>query len=115
MNTLTNVKTFLSPDVNKKTFTATNSNSYNVFSAFFAALGLLLMLALPMWFVFNKITFSTHFEESVGFRYVHSLRILYGYEHPWLPPGQLQGILHIAVQKLLTLFGHPIDEFFPRI
>lgn len=90
-------------------------NSINLYSAFFSMLAMVLMLALPLWCLFNDVTLSTHFEESVGFRYFHSLRVLYGHEHPWLPQGQLPGILHIVIQKTLTFFGHPIDEFFPRI
>lgn len=74
-----------------------------------------LMLLLPCWLLLHNITFSTHFEESVGFRYFHSLRLLYGHEYPWLPQGQLPGILHIAIQYFLTLIGHPVDQFFPRV
>jgi hypothetical protein len=116
MNTLTSVKGFSATSL-KQIFKAISIKTiaFNSYSAFFSVVVLLLMLALPMWFVFNDMTFSTHFEESVGFRYFHSLRILYGHEYPWLPQGQLSGILHIVVQKALTLFGHPIDEFFPRI
>lgn len=73
------------------------------------------MVIFPLWLYFNDITVSTHFEESVGYRYFHSLRIAFSREQPWLPQGQISGIFHILLQYALTLFGHENNELFPRI
>ena len=55
-------------------------------------------------------------EESVGYRYFYSLRILYTRnERPWLPQGQLIGLVHEAIQYMLTSIGHPPSELYPRI
>ncbi|MGE3909355.1 MAG: hypothetical protein AB7K36_08390 [Chloroflexota bacterium] len=55
-------------------------------------------------------------EESTGYRYYHSLRILSTPdERPWLPQGQLLGLAHMGLHVLLSAVGHPPTELFPRI
>ncbi len=111
-NITTTLNEFNVQNIAVKVYPRASIKRYNILLSFFITF---LMLALPVWLFYNKLTLSTHFEESVGFRYFHSLRILYGAENPWLPQGQLPGILHIAIQKSLTFAGHPVNEFFPRV
>ena len=55
-------------------------------------------------------------EESTGYRYFYSLRILYTPdERPWLPQGQTMGVVHLAIQALLTAVGFPPTQIRPRI
>lgn len=89
--------------------------STHTFKLFLCVIATSLMIAMPFYYLLNNLTLSTHFEESIGFRYFHSLRIAYGHEYPWLPQGQLPGIFHIALQKIITCLGHPISEIFPRV
>lgn len=80
------------------------------------AASLFLILTLPIIILaYQHISVSALFEESAGFRYFYSLRILYSHERPWLPQGQLAGIIHIGIQYILTTLGYPITEVKPRI
>ncbi len=83
------------------------------------ALALLTCLALllPLLvFGAQAIRLSGMGEESVGYRYFYSLRILYSPgDRPWLPQGQLAGLLHEIIQRLLSLLGRPLGEIYPRI
>lgn len=70
---------------------------------------------MPLFFYFSGISISGHFEESVGYRYFYSLRLAFGHENVWLPQGQLVTLYHAVVQYLLTLFGLPNNQLFPRV
>lgn len=75
-----------------------------------------LSISLPLVYsFFINIEIVNYYEESIGYRYFYSLRVLYGNEFPWLPQGQFPNIFYILTQSLLTLFGNGIDEIFPRI
>ncbi len=80
-----------------------------------ALLGITLLL--PVLLVAHDGVSLTGFqEESVGYRYFYSLRLLYGdAERPWLPQGQAVGLAHMAVQLALTALGYPPTQLFPRI
>ncbi|MCC7370135.1 MAG: hypothetical protein IT306_17045 [Chloroflexi bacterium] len=55
-------------------------------------------------------------EESTGYRYFHSLRLLFtADERPWLPQGQVMTVLHMGVQLLVVALGHPVTEITPRM
>jgi hypothetical protein len=55
-------------------------------------------------------------EESTGYRYFYSLRILYTPdERPWLPQGQLMTLTHLGLQAVLTALGYPPMQIVPRI
>jgi len=73
---------------------------------------LLLAIALPailfapfLEALFSKVTFETIVEESLGYRYFYSLRIIFGGEAPWIPQGHLVGLLHHILNLLLNIFG----------
>ena|SRR5436309_2016832 len=57
---------------------------------------------------------SGFFEESVGYRYLYSLRLAFGPEHPFLPQGQFPTLVHVIVQWTLSAL-YPTDQLFPRI
>src|SRR5215471_3872837 len=64
----------------------------------------------------HGLTLTGITEESTGYRYFYTLRMLYGHgERPWLPQGQLPGLSHIAIQVGLTLAGLSPTSLFPRI
>jgi hypothetical protein len=75
-------------------------------------LGILLPCILPAT---RHISLTGLYEENIGYRYFYSLRIVYSSERPWLPQGQLPGLFHIAIQAILSAFGLPPSELFPRI
>ncbi|MGE3911121.1 MAG: hypothetical protein AB7K36_17315 [Chloroflexota bacterium] len=55
-------------------------------------------------------------EESTGYRYFYSLRLLYTPdERPWLPQGHPMTIIHIGVQALLTAVGYSPWQILPRM
>lgn len=84
--------------------------------AIFLAAVLFVSLGFPtIFFALNGVSLTGVFEESVGYRYFYSLRILYGDERPWLPQGQMPGLLHLAIQLALSALGYPRTELFPRI
>jgi len=77
------------------------------------AVALLYPLALV---VRDGLTLTGIQEESLGYRYFDSLRILYGTdERPWQPQGQAAGLVHLAIQLALTAAGYPPTQLFPRI
>lgn len=85
-----------------------------------ATLPPLLMLIFMLWplaiMVTAGITLTGMAEESVGYRYFYTLRILYAdHERPWLPQAQLVGLTHLGIQLLLTAAGYPPEQLFPRI
>ncbi|MDP1615378.1 MAG: hypothetical protein Q8L68_06235, partial [Methylococcales bacterium] len=77
---------------------------------------LFFILSLPMLILaYHHVAVSPLFEEATGFRYFYSLRILYSAERPWLPQGQLPGIINIGIQYILTACGYSITKAQPRI
>jgi hypothetical protein len=55
-------------------------------------------------------------DEGVGFRYFYTLRRLYGDdEHPWVPHGQVPGLMQTSLQLALTAAGYPPTRLHPRI
>jgi hypothetical protein len=55
-------------------------------------------------------------EESTGYRYFYSLRVLYtADERPWVPQGQVMTLVHMALQLLITAAGYPIIQLTPRM
>lgn len=74
-------------------------------------------LLLPLLFVVHDGLSLTSFqEESTGYRYFYTLRMLYGDgERPWLPQGQAVGLIHMVIQVVLTALGYPPSQLFPRI
>ncbi|MGE3271941.1 MAG: hypothetical protein AB7P40_24520, partial [Chloroflexota bacterium] len=55
-------------------------------------------------------------DEAVGYRYFYTLRRLYGdHEQPWVPHGQVQGIVHTGLQLALTAAGYPPTQLHPRL
>jgi len=88
-----------------------------IFSHLVTSLFLWVGIAWP-WLLLkmNDISQIGFNEESIGYRYFHSLRLLYGdNEFPWLPQGQFTGLFHIIIQWLLTVFGYPIENSRIRI
>ncbi|MDF1757018.1 MAG: hypothetical protein P1U74_01780 [Legionellaceae bacterium] len=87
-------------------------NFYNVFSHVIISICFWLGLTYP-WIQLkiqglSQIGFN---EESIGYRYFHTLRILYGQgEYPWLPQGHLTGLFHMLIQLTLTALGYPISD-----
>jgi hypothetical protein len=81
------------------------------------AVGICLTLSLLLLLSISKgATLTGMAEESTGYRYFYTLRILYGdNERPWLPQGQLVGLAHMLIQVILTTLGYPPTELFPRI
>lgn len=78
-----------------------------------AAAGLLTPLAV-LWL--SGVSLIGGGEESVGYRYFYSLRMLYTPdERPWLPQGQLMSVVHLLTQLLLTSAGHSPYTISPRI
>jgi hypothetical protein len=74
------------------------------------------LLALLAVMAAHHLTITGMTEESTGYRYFYSLRILYGSgERPWLPQGQLPGLSHLLIQMGLTLFGYSPTSLLPRI
>src|SRR5437867_2456337 len=55
-------------------------------------------------------TLETLIEESFGYRYFYSLRILFGHEGPWIPQGHTVGILHHLFNLILSLAGLPQSD-----
>lgn len=81
-----------------------------------AALAVVSLVALPLaLLLYDGSSLVGLTEESVGYRYYHSLRILASDERPWLPQGQLLGLAHMALHAALTAAGHPPAELFPRL
>jgi len=77
------------------------------------AVGLLFPLG---WVILKGWTLTGLYEESVGYRYFYSLRILYDVNaFVFLPQAQLVGIVNQVIQGLLTALGYPPDVLFPRI
>lgn len=70
---------------------------------------------IPLFFYASGISIVSYLEESVGYRYFYSLRLAFGHEAIWLPQGQLVTLYHVLLQYLLTFFGLPNDQLFPRI
>ncbi|WP_147041204.1 hypothetical protein [Skermanella aerolata] len=67
-------------------------------------------------FAMEGLKLSGGAEESVGYRYFYSLRLLYGQnEAPWLPQGQLIGLLHQALQLALSAAGFPVADLGDRV
>lgn len=64
---------------------------------------------------FTGISLTASMEESFGYRYVSSLRVLHSDENPFLPQGHLPSLLHLPIQPFLDWLGHPINEIHPRI
>ncbi len=83
----------------------------------FLGIGTGLALLFPLIMLgAHSLRLSGMGEESVGYRYFYSLRILNSEnERPWLPQGQLMGVVHEAIQRILTWTGHPASEVYPRI
>lgn len=82
-------------------------------AALTVALGLLFPIILFAW---QGLSLAGISEESTGYRYFYTLRMLYGeHERPWLPQGHLVGLVHIALQLLLTAIGYPPTQLSPRI
>lgn len=64
----------------------------------------------------HGLTLTGMTEESTGYRYFYTLRMLYGQgERPWVLQGQLPGVTHIGIQLGLTLAGFSPTSLFPRI
>jgi hypothetical protein len=80
-----------------------------------ATLVMLGIFWMPLYFYSSGITITTYIEESVGYRYFYSLRLAFGGEGAWLPQGQLVTLYHTGLQRLLSFFGLPNDQLFPRI
>lgn len=76
-----------------------------------------LVLLFPLILLAKEgLTLTGMTEESTGYRYFYTLRILYGeHERPWLPQGQLVGLVHMGIQLLLTTLGYPPTQLYPRI
>lgn len=91
---------------------ALSRNADGVILTFIVVMGILLPNIL---LAAHHISLTALYEESIGYRYFYSLRILYSSERPWLPQGQLPGLFHLAIQAILSTFGHPPSELFPRI
>src|SRR5437899_12691834 len=84
-----------------------------VFSGTLMAGSLLALLAI---LATHHLTLTGMTEESTGYRYFYTLRMLYGRgERPWLPQGQLPGLTHLLIQAGLTLSGFSPTSLFPRI
>lgn len=81
------------------------------------AIILVVVLAAPLIVLGARgVSLTGMTEESVGYRYFHTLRILYGdHERPWLPQGQLVGLTHMALHLALTALSYPPTQLFPRI
>lgn len=88
-------------------------------SAWTFGFGLLLTAALLSPLIalaVSGLTLTGMAEESSGYRYFYSLRLLYGdHERPWLPQGQLPGLAHLGIQVALTSAGYPPANLFPRM
>lgn len=64
----------------------------------------------------NGLQLAGATEESTGYRYFYTLRMMYGInERPWLPQGQAVGVVHMGIQLLLTFVGLPPTQLMPRI
>lgn len=61
------------------------------------------------------ISLTASMEESFGYRYIGSLRVLYGDEDPFLAQGHLPSLLHLPIQSFLDWLRHPTNEIHPRI
>src|SRR5687768_2303632 len=79
-------------------------------AALFATALLLPLLAL----MGQGWTLVGRYEESVGYRYFYSLRILYGGEYVFLPQGQLCDVFYQGLHMLLTMFGLAPTTLLPR-
>src|SRR5436853_5217913 len=78
-------------------------------------LGIFLLFPL-LYFWFSGFELSSLGEESVGYRYFYSLRLLYGNdETPWLPQGQFVGLFHQLIQIILTKIGFSPSEILNRV
>jgi hypothetical protein len=69
---------------------------------------------IPLAIFWLGISPSGFFEESVGYRYLYSLRLAFAGEHPFLPQGQFPTLVHVITQWTLSAF-YPTDQLFPRI
>ena len=77
------------------------------------AVGLLFPLS---WVILHGWTLSGWYEESVGYRYFYSLRMMYDVNaFVFVPQGHLMGIVNQVIQGLLTALGFPPNVLFPRI
>jgi hypothetical protein len=80
------------------------------------SVGTVLLLLPLLLLASNGLSLVGLTEESTGYRYFYSLRILYTPdERPWIPQGQLVGLVHIGVQLLLTALGYAPTQLQPRI
>lgn len=81
------------------------------------AIVILLLIPWPLWLLLSQgFTITGFAEESTGYRYFYSLRLLYGdHERPLLPQGHLVGLIHMGIQVLLTVLGYPPTQLFPRV
>ncbi len=77
---------------------------------------MLVALSLPLIiFALMHLSLVGMGEESVGYRYFYSLRILYGEnETPFLPQGHFLTLMHMALQRFLTWFGFSISDLAMR-
>jgi hypothetical protein len=81
-----------------------------------ASLAVAVLLVPLIWLALHHATLTGVDEESSGYRYFYSLRILYGmHERPWLPQGQLVGLVDMAIQIALTAMGFSPKQLAPRI
>ena len=86
-----------------------------------AAVGPALLLLAFLWYPIARLialhlTLTGACEESLGYRYFYSLRLLYDPDgYVFLPQGQLMDLFNQATQMVLTALGYPINSVFPRI
>lgn len=78
---------------------------------------LIVMLSIPLvFFLLQNIYIFGVGEESIGYRYFYSLRIVYeNIPSPTLPQGHLLTDVHCLIQYLLTFFGYPINNLNERM
>jgi len=80
-----------------------------------------LLLLASLWYPISRIielhlTLTGSCEESLGYRYFYSLRLLYDANgYVFLPQGHLMDLVHQTVQLFLTWIGFSRYLVFPRI
>ena len=81
------------------------------------AVAVTVVLALPIvTYLALGIDLIAISEESVGYRYFYSLRLLNGdVGNPWLPQGQLVGLFHQFIQVLLSVSGYAAQSLERQI
>ena len=82
--------------------------------AFTTTIGIVLLLPVASAVLFG-ISLHGHFDESIGYRYFNSLRIVYGSEHPWIPQGHFPGLVHELIQIALSAAGWDLDDLGSRV